>query len=96
MKRDHIHKLKRVVLGKNKKEGYEVYKCIQGCTTYYPLAMVEGMISQCHACLEPFMFTKPNFRQVKPKCKDCTGRPEVKDEKVVVASDAILKNLGLK
>lgn len=95
--KNHLHKLKRVVLGKDKTKGYEVYRCIRpGCTTYYPIAMVEGMISQCYSCLEPFTFAKSNLRQVKPKCKDCTGRGEKRDEKVVVATDAILRGLGIK
>lgn len=94
----HVHKVQRVVLGKGKKEGYEVYRCVNNCTSYFPLALIVGLVVQCWACLSEFEFTKRNLRQVKPKCRACSGRKEVEPEKEKVkeATDNILERLGLK
>ena len=78
---------------------YYVYKCYRaGCTTYYPIQTVVGVNCSCWACNNDLTFTERNLLQVKAKCKKCTGvgeRDEDK-EKVEIASESILKQLGLK
>lgn len=89
MPKHHTHKLKRVTLGSG---SYEVYRCMQtGCTTYYPLAMVPGQLSQCWSCSKVFEFKGTNLRQVKPKCYDCTGKKKV--GRVAVAAESLLDRL---
>lgn len=90
----HTHKLKRVVLGKNKKDGYEVYRCMMtNCTSYFTPAMTVGLISTCWSCLKPFEFRGSNLRQVKPKCMACTGTGFKKQESVVKAADELMARL---
>ena len=97
LKSKHSHKLKRVNLGT--KTEYIVYKCFRpGCTTYFARPIVVGVSALCWACGKDFTFAVRNLEQVKAKCRKCTGRRDRTEdvEKIDIASDNILKQLGLK
>lgn len=64
---DHIHKYKRVKLGK-----FVVYKCdLINCSHFIRSELVEGRLSICWTCGEPFPMTKASTKLVRPHCVSC-------------------------
>lgn len=77
----HVHKYKKVVLGKN----YTVYKCVlPGCDHYISVALALGKIAECWRCGSPFTITADIIRKgrvvAKPHCKPCTKSKKEKTE----------------
>lgn len=65
---DHVHKYHKVKLGK-----HVVYKCaLGGCPHYIRKELVEGRISICWICDEPFQITKVSSSLLRPHCISCT------------------------
>jgi hypothetical protein len=94
MKEKHIHKYRRIKIGKNK--DYVVYKCFLDCPHYITPELVIGRMSICWYCGNEFEMTKASLK-LKPTCgcyKQGTPRIEEIDEED--ESDLLLKNLGLK
>lgn len=68
---DHLHKYKRITLGKN----YLVFKCVRpACTHYIPIKLAEGKLCECNRCGEPMILSKATMDLAKPHCIDCTKR----------------------
>src|SRR5271169_3978314 len=66
----HVHKLKRVKLGKN---GFEVYKCFEpGCRYYIRKELVVSIITKCWRCGVATSMTPKMAGQTKPHCDECT------------------------
>ena len=77
---NHIHRYKKVNLGRNGKD-YLVYKCVKPvCSHYIPLHLAEGKMCECNRCGEPMVITKlvMNGSQggpmARPHCIDCTKK----------------------
>lgn len=65
----HIHKYKRVKIGKNK--DYEVYRCmVPGCSHYVQAELVENRETICWLCDKPFILAVHLLR-MKPICEPC-------------------------
>lgn len=65
----HIHKYRRAKLGKS-----VIYKCaISGCTHYILKDLIEGRISVCWRCPNPFVITKKTLKNcpAMPHCDNC-------------------------
>ena len=83
-KASHLHRLKRIPLGKN---GYQVYKCMKPhCSYMIAVNLVEGQVVECNRCLSPMMMDKKAMELAKPHCEDCT-RGRVPDKTVDVLID---------
>lgn len=85
---NHLHKYKKLNLGRDGKE-YLVYRCMKpACSHYIPIAMAEGKLCECNRCGEPFIITKVQLTgssmkpMAKPHCNDCIDRKKVKDDDV--------------
>lgn len=68
----HIHKYRRTTLGRS-----TIYKCVlPGCTHFIQRALVDGKISLCWRCPNPFVITKKTLKNcpAKPHCEDCYQR----------------------
>ena len=82
---NHLHRYKKVNLGKNGKE-YLVYKCQKpACSHYIPIALAEGKLCECNRCNEPMILGKPQLTgssggpMAKPHCNDCIERKKAND-----------------
>lgn len=80
MKNKHYHKYKLKNLSRDpSKPPYWVYICIkQDCTHHIRVELIDGKISECNRCGDPFVM---NLRKltanhskplVNPHCEDCT------------------------
>lgn len=95
---DHIHKYKKINLGRNGKE-YLVYRCMKpDCSHYVPIAMAEGKLAECNRCEQPFIISKVQLTgssmkpMTRPHCNDCIDRKKVKDEDVAAIAAFIAGN----
>jgi len=71
-KADHLHKYKRVTLGKN---DYTVLKCqVPACTHYIRKDLAENALCACNRCGEPMILTKTALQLARPHCEDCTKK----------------------
>ncbi len=69
-KDSHLHRYKRVVIGKN---GYTVFRCtMPGCSHYIRKDLAEGRLCQCSRCAQPMILDKFAMTLVNPHCKNCT------------------------
>jgi len=75
---NHLHRYRRVNLGRDGKE-YLVYRCTKPlCTHYIRLDMAEGTMCECNRCGSPMIInrevmTKSSGRPMaKPHCLACT------------------------
>ena len=78
---NHVHRYKKVDLGRNGKV-YLVYKCVKPvCSHYIPIHLAEGKMCECNRCGEPMVITKSILTSnsgatpmARPHCPDCTKR----------------------
>lgn len=88
----HLHRYKKVDLGRNGKE-YLVYRCMKpACNHYIPIHLSEGKLCECNRCEEPMIITqfvlnghnngKPLAR---PHCASCT-KSRKKDDVAAIAT----------
>lgn len=77
---DHLHRYKKINLGRDGKE-YYVYRCmVAGCPHYVPVHLSEGKVCECSRCKEPMIITKSTLQgstgraMARPHCIDCTKR----------------------
>lgn len=73
----HVHKYRRVNIGKGGKE-YWVMKCFRiGCTHYTPMQtklsapLLRDTIAMCNRCEEEFILNKRALRMAEPCCDSC-------------------------
>lgn len=85
---NHLHRYKKVDIGRANKE-YLVYQCIfPGCSHYIPIGQSEGKVCECSRCKEPMIITKITLNgsnggpMARPHCPDCTKRKDNKDADV--------------
>lgn len=73
MKAKHIHQYKRVNLRADKTAApYYVFKCQRAlCSHYLPMDLVEGKLSECPRCDNPFKLEKHHLQLVVPHCDNC-------------------------
>lgn len=86
---DHLHKYKKVNLGRNGKE-YFVYRCMKpACSHYIPIHLSAGKLCECNRCGEPMVITKVVLNAsggkaiVLPHCLDCTERKKKPDVEAI-------------
>jgi hypothetical protein len=66
------HKYRRVKWGKHEAI---VWKCVlTGCMHYIHDEFIEGKISLCYRCGNPFAMDKESMMRVKPCCSNCIRR----------------------
>ena len=75
-KSNHIHKYKKIKLGKDR--SYLVYKCIKpGCSHYIPLVQALNAICECSKCGNLMVIGKAQLygsggrAMTNPHCVDC-------------------------
>lgn len=78
--KDHIHKVKRLRLGKDGK--YIVYACtLKDCTFYMQFKLYIGKETICWGCGRSFILKGfPSDMPEKPRCDNCKRGKEVKPE----------------
>ena len=84
----HIHKYRRARLGKS-----IIYKCVMpGCSHFIQKSLIEGRVSVCWRCPNPFVITQLTLRNcpAKPHCENCYKRTD-KDLMVDAALDELIK-----
>ena len=79
MGRKHIHKYKRVDIGRkngpNDRKEFIVFKCVlPDCTHYVEKALAEGKFCVCNRCGGLMTLTKAAMELASPHCPDCTKR----------------------
>ena len=68
-KSKHIHKYQRAMLG----DKHVIYRCVlMDCSHYVDARLIEGRLSVCHRCDEPFQIGKKAALLAKPHCDECT------------------------
>lgn len=87
-KPEHLHKYKKVNLGRNGKD-YFVYRCmITGCSHYVPVHLSENKVCECNRCGEPMIINKITLQgstgraMALPHCVDCIERKKDINEDV--------------
>lgn len=100
MKEKHIHRYRRVMMGK--KKDFPVYQCQEpNCTSYVRPELLVGKLARCIFCRETFIVTAEQMRilQMKLHCPNCTGKgaSPVKVKRNVEPSvvETFLENFGL-
>ena len=95
---NHLHRYKKVNIGRNGKE-YLIYRCMKpACNHYLPIAMTEGKLCECNRCEEPMIITKQVLfgsegkPMAKPHCPACTKRKVSKKDVDAIAE--FLKQTG--
>ena len=85
----HIHKYQRI----QRKYSGGVWACaLPDCTHFMPKNVedqVEGKLSVCWTCGEPFILDEDNMKNDRPVCFKCTGDMDLD------ALDALLKEKGI-
>lgn len=88
MANKHIHKYRLKNLTRDpSKAPYLVYICIQqDCSHNIRVELIDGKISLCNRCNEPFMMRLNKLKHgdrviVRPHCEDCTKTPASVKEK---------------
>ena len=81
MSKQHVHKLRRIDMGREK--AYWVMQCsLPGCTTYFPMRSkiscpsLLGKISLCNSCGDRFIMDRRSLRLSKPTCSSCVSSPK--------------------
>jgi len=68
-KKSHIHRYRRITLGKN----YKVFRCVKsGCSHYIPVTLVENAVCECNRCGDLMTMTKVAMTLARPHCPQCT------------------------
>ena len=71
MRKKHIHKYKRVNLGRDKK--YHVLRCtLPHCTHYIDKELALNREALCAICEEKMIITRAALRNVRVHCLKCT------------------------
>ena len=86
---NHIHKYKKVKIGRNK--DYVVWQCQLNCSHYQRQEFLPGKITICWRCGKEFELTKALIK-AKPTCRGCIQTKNT----VKTPDDAVSRILGLK
>lgn len=71
---DHLHKYKKLNIGRNGKE-YWVFRCMRpACNSYTQVHLTEGNLCECNRCHNPMIMTKHAMTLTLPHCPDCTKK----------------------
>lgn len=91
-KNEHLHRYKKVNIGRNGNVFF-VYVCTKAhCTHYIALHLAEGKQCECNRCYQPMIMDRNVLKaggkdpMVKPHCPKCTRKRKTEN---VNASDAI-------
>lgn len=89
-KNNHVHKYIRVKLNK-----YLAYKCaLPNCAHLIAAPLVEGKMSVCWRCEEPFVINKIQSKMKRPHCTNCVKPKKKKEFKVEPTKrDRLLEHL---
>ena len=95
---NHIHRYKKVDIGRNGKE-FIVYKCMKpACSHYVRIDLSEGKLCECNKCGGLMMITKAVLihsgkkPMAKPHCSECIKRKRKPD--VDAIAEFIKGNMG--
>lgn len=85
---DHLHRYKKVNLGRDGKE-YLVYRCTKPlCTHYLRIDMAEGVMCECNRCGNPMIIDREILIKsggkpmAKPHCINCTKKKQPNLEEI--------------
>lgn len=97
----HKYRLKNLARKKDTPD-YWVYICIkQSCTHHIRVELVEGKVSECNRCGEPFVMKLAKLKHGdriihRPHCEECTKTPghvKEKKEKMSSSIDELLSSV---
>ena len=79
----HLHKYKKIDLGRNGNK-FLVFKCMRpACTHYLAIHLAEGKLCECNRCGEPMILTKASMSLTKPHCANCVKRKKSADVETI-------------
>ncbi len=88
MTKQHVHKYRRVDLGRDK--NYWVMQCsLPGCNSYTPMRSklscptLLGKVAICNSCGDRFLLDRRSLRLAKPTCSSCVESPKQRELKKV-------------
>jgi hypothetical protein len=95
---NHLHRYRKVNLGRRPRVKYLVYKCIKpACSHYVPMHLAEGQLCECNRCGQPMIIGKIQLTgssqepMARPHCVDCIKRRKTDETTVAAITDFLEK-----